>query len=87
MLVTGQTMYSKINELSGVGNQYDLMLNILFGDKNQFEKARDLHSIVCSDRYDVVEMLQPDYSDATNENVRLREELKKNMFDKFLSKH
>jgi hypothetical protein len=87
MLVTGQTMYSKINELSGVGNQYDLMLNILFGDKNQFEKARDLHSIVCSDRYDVVEMLQPDYSDAANENVRLREELKKNMFDKFLSKH
>jgi hypothetical protein len=85
LLVTGQTIYSKINELGGVGNQYDLMFKILFG--NQREKARDLHSIACSDRFDVVEMLQSGYSDVTDENVHLHVELRRNMFDKFLSKH
>jgi hypothetical protein len=85
MLTAGQTLYSKINELGGVGNQYDLIFKILFS--NQREKARDLHSIACSDRYDVHEMLQLGSSDVTDVNVRLRLELRINMFDKFLSKY
>jgi hypothetical protein len=84
MLVTGQTAYSMINELSGVRDQYDLMFEILFG--NQYKKAGDLHSIACSDRYDVFEMLQSSYSD-NDENVHLRVELRRNMFDRFFSEH
>jgi hypothetical protein len=85
MLTTGQTVYSKMNELSEVGNQYDLMFYTLFGSHR--EKAKDLHLIACSDRYDVYEMLQSGYSELNDENVRLRIELRKTMFDHFLSKH
>lgn len=85
MLVSGQTIYCKINELSKVGNQYDLIFKTLFG--NDFQKARDLHAIACSDRQNALQMLQSSQSDAKNKNEQLLAELRTSMFDNFLSNH
>jgi hypothetical protein len=85
MLVSGQTIYCKINELSKVGNQYDFIFKTLFG--NDYQKARDLHAIACSDRQNALQMLQSSQSDAKNKNEQLLAELRTSMFDNFLSNH